>query len=183
MSKPCELDEDDYTWDDGEDGDDAAVTKTALGFLCKRSTPFVSFDAFFECLLVADNSVQVVSDGLVSLFLLYGKASCPDIVVAIGRVVSLLDANLSYSGADRNEGDDFTVVEIFHYACKYLKGELVVAVVSLFLNKYSLGTGAGLRGQIYGTLPIHHAAQYSTVDVLKELLSAFPIPNSLTSSW
>jgi hypothetical protein len=59
---------------------------------------------------------------------------------------------------------------IFHMACDTLRGELGIAVLSLFLTKDNT-TSETFR---YELLPIHWAVQCSCVDVLKFLHDAYP---------
>jgi hypothetical protein len=111
---------------------------TALGFLCGRSH-FTSFTGMYECLINADRSIEVVTDGLLSLFRFYGRSSCVDgqVQMVVAQVESLLKANSSFKSCRDN-----TI--IFHGACVYLECELGVAILSLLLTKYTDVVGLGL---------------------------------------
>jgi hypothetical protein len=142
---------------------------TALGFLCGRSH-FPSFNVIYKCLIAADSSIEVVSDAVVSLFRLYGKSIFADdkVQVVLTQVRSLLKLNSGF----KNGNDDTTIV---FGACRHLEGNLGVAILSLLLTEYSDGVGAGLRSRNgHGSLLLHHAVYYSTVDVVQLLLKAYP---------
>jgi hypothetical protein len=72
-----------------------------------------------------------------------------------------MDANKNFA-----EFDNYC---IFHAAC-LLRGELDVAVLTLFLSKNS----ETVQSIHYESLPIHCAAAYSSSDVIKFLLKAYP---------
>jgi ankyrin repeat protein len=82
----------------------------------------------------------------------------------------LLDANIDVA----NYGD----CNIFHWACGCLRGELCIAVLSLFLSKNS----EGIKSITHGCLPIHHAAAYSSLDVIKFLLKVHPESLTIVTS-
>jgi hypothetical protein len=86
------------------------IFSTTVGFLCRRPH-FTSFYEMYECLVTADSSVEVVSDGIVCLFKLCEKTSCVDEAVLLARVKFLLQANLSFKICDDGKG-------ILHYACE-----------------------------------------------------------------
>jgi hypothetical protein len=90
---------------------------TALGFLCGRSH-FTSFNEMFECLIATDSSIEVLNDGLLSSFRLYGRSSCADgqVQEVLAQVESLLKATSSFKSCN----DCTTTV---HGACWYLDGK------------------------------------------------------------
>jgi ankyrin repeat protein len=119
-----------------------------------------------------------LSDGLVSLFGFYGKSSCTDSQVqeVLVQVQSLLKANPGF----KNLNSD---TKFFIWTCQYLDGKLGVAILSLLLTEYTNGVGAGLSlPDAYRRLPIHVAAQNSTLDVIKLLLKAYPESRYKTNS-
>jgi ankyrin repeat protein len=141
---------------------------TALGFLCGRSHS-TSFNEIYELLIAANSSVEVVIDDLWFLLRFHGKSSCSDgqIQVVLAQVESLLKANSSFKSCK----DDVRLLKIMDWACSSVEGKLGVAILSLLLTEYSDGVGAGLRlRNIYGSLPVHTAARYSTLDVADSLL-------------
>jgi hypothetical protein len=80
-------------------------------------------------------------------------------VILLGE---LLDANADVAKyCDSN---------MFHVACDFLRGELGIAVLTLFHIKNS----EGIKSVGNGWLPIHYAALHSSSDVLKFLLNAYP---------
>lgn len=132
-----------------------------------------------KCLIAADNSFETVSDCLLSLFRFCRNSGCTDgqVQEVLAQVESLLKANTGF----KNINDD-TI--IFHWACTYLEGEVDVVIVSLLLNEYSDGIGAGLKlPDEDGCLPIHFAVEYSTVDVVMLLLKAYPESRYEIDRW
>jgi hypothetical protein len=64
---------------------------------------------------------------------------------------------------------------VLHSACTYLKGEFCIAVSSLILDKCGEEAGSALR--VYsaeGKLPVHLAAEWSSLDVIQLFLAAWP---------
>jgi ankyrin repeat protein len=59
---------------------------------------------------------------------------------------------------------------VFHLACEHLRVELGVVVLSLFIAKNS----TGVRVDRFGHLPIHYAATYSSLDVMKLIQKSYP---------
>jgi ankyrin repeat protein len=74
----------------------------------------------------------------------------------------LLDANADVA----KNGDCF----IFEWARSCLRGELDIAVLSLFLSENS----EGIKSLDNGRLPIYYAAENSSLDVIKFLLKLYP---------
>jgi ankyrin repeat protein len=68
---------------------------------------------------------------------------------------------------------------IFHRACIYLRGELGIAVLSLFPRKNKEGIKSFDE---YGYLPIHYAALYSSLDEIKFLLKIYPESLTMVTS-
>jgi ankyrin repeat protein len=60
--------------------------------------------------------------------------------------------------------------DILFVACEYLRGELGISVLSIILSK----GGVGVKGLFEGCLPIHSAARFSCLDVLKFLHKVYP---------
>jgi hypothetical protein len=144
-------------------------TKTSpLGLLCGRYE-FPSFHEMFTCLIEVDRTVSVVLDGVFQSLLQWKDSSNQNIlpgsrgertVILLGK---LLDANVDVI----NHIDSF----IFHMACTCLRGELGIAVISLFLSKNS----GGLKSTFMdGYLPIHRAVVHSSADVFKFLVKVYP---------
>jgi hypothetical protein len=143
-------------------------TNIYLGLLCERSH-FASFHEMLGILLAANSSAEVVTDGLASYFR-FLESTCLDMKVALAFIGSLLEANLGLMNDVTDDGDN-----ILHLVCRYLEGELGVAVLSLLITKNSDEFGVCLRSpNLIGRLPIHHAAQMSTLNVVELLLKEYP---------
>jgi ankyrin repeat protein len=83
---------------------------------------------------------------------------------------SLLEANSGMINYIDDDGDN-----ILHWLCSWLRGELGVALLLLLSAKYSDRFGTCLRSSNEnGELPIHIAAQSSTLDVVELLLKEYP---------
>jgi ankyrin repeat protein len=142
--------------------------KTApLGLLCGRSE-FSSFHKMFSCLIEVDSTVDVIYDGVVQCIRQYRGSSYQDISPGSrgDSTLILLEKLLDVKADVANHEDS----DIFHCACVYLRGELGIAVLSLFLSKNSKGT----KSIDYGYLPIHYAVVYSSLDMIKFLLKVYP---------
>jgi hypothetical protein len=140
---------------------------TPLGLLCRR-LEFPAFDKMASCLIEADNSVAVIYDGVINCIKSYEECLHQDIspgsrgekgLTLLGK---LLDANPNVSKHDDSD--------IFHEACNNLRGELGIAVLSLFHTKDS----TGVRTVRDRCLPIDYAASSSCVEVLKFLHKVYP---------
>lgn len=135
----------------------------ALGPLCRRSaSQFSTFYGMLECLLTANSDSEIVSDALACCFMSYAELNSIDINALI-KVTELLLEVIGNAYDTRS----------FRAACYYLKGELCIAVLSLFLTKYNEKAGLRVRDGL-GQLPIHIAARHSTFDVVDFLLKAYP---------
>jgi hypothetical protein len=148
-----------------EDTEDPGAT--ALGLLSKRCH-FSTFDQMVLCLIEVDSTVEVIHDGVVNCLRSYNKCHHQDISPGSRGANSLillgtfLDANPNIV-----KYDDF---HIFHAACTFLREELGVSVLSLFLLKES----SGIKTVKDENLPIHWVASPSCVDVVKFLHKAWP---------
>jgi ankyrin repeat protein len=140
---------------------------TPLGLFCGRSE-FPSFHKMLPCLIEVDSTVEVIYDGVMQCMRQYKGSSYQDIspgsrgestLILVGK---LLDANPDV--ATYRNG------HIFHWACISLRGELGIAVLSLFLSKNS----EGIKSIGDGWLPIHSAAFNSSLDMIKFLLKVYP---------
>jgi ankyrin repeat protein len=139
-------------------------SKSALGYLCERSaSQFSTFNGMLECLMTADNSSEVLNEGILSSFHSYGKSDSTDIKALLALIESLLEAD-----NDTSYGNT-----IFRSACSLLDGELCIAVLSLLITKYNEGAELRVR-DVKGHLPVHTAAMRSKLDVVKYLLQADP---------
>jgi ankyrin repeat protein len=143
------------------------IDTTPLGLLCGR-IEFPSFHDMFSCLIESDSSVVVIFDGIISCINQYKDSSCQDMSPGSRgyKTVAFLGELLS-ANSDVASGAECL---IFHMACRYLSGELCIAVLSLFLSK----NNDSIHFISGGRLPIHIAAANSTLDVLKFLLKAYP---------
>lgn len=140
------------------------ISASPLSRLCKRSaSQFSTFNGMLECLMAADNSSEILNEGILSSFESYGKSDSTDIKALLALIETLLEA-------DKNAGDRS---KIFPSACSLLNGELCIAVLSLLLSKYNAGAGLRLRNR-FGYLPVQTAVSGSTLDVVKFLLQADP---------
>jgi ankyrin repeat protein len=138
-----------------------------LGLLCGRCD-FPSFHEMFSCLIEIDSTVKVIHDGMVQCM-----QQCKDspyqetlpgsrgerILILLGK---LLDANVNAINYDNPS--------VFNMTCYSLRGELGIAVLTLFLSKNSEGN----KSFLHGRLPIHYAAAESSLDVIKFLINTYP---------
>eukprot|EP00596_Hydrurales_sp_CCMP1899_P002044 CAMPEP_0119048860 /NCGR_PEP_ID=MMETSP1177-20130426/61454_1 /TAXON_ID=2985 /ORGANISM="Ochromonas sp, Strain CCMP1899" /LENGTH=484 /DNA_ID=CAMNT_0007025323 /DNA_START=386 /DNA_END=1840 /DNA_ORIENTATION=- len=145
----------------------AGEVNTALGLLCKR-IEFPSFKERFNILIQVDCSVEVICDSILGCMMSNKSSSCQDIVPGSGseRIFDLLKILLNAN----SEVASYDNSKIFHLACIYLRENLGIAVLTLFLTK----NGDGIKSFHNGHLPIHFAARYSTVNMLKFLYEAYP---------
>jgi hypothetical protein len=146
---------------------------TPLSLLCRRDH-FLSFDQMVLCFIEVDSDVEVIYDGIS-----YCLSSCKNRSfrqdISPGSrdertlilLRTLLDANLTVAKYGNSH--------IFHEACMYLRGEMGISVLSLFLSIDSTGVKE-MRGV---ELPIFSAAKYSCVDILKFLHEIYPESISL----
>jgi ankyrin repeat protein len=148
------------------------VQTTPLGLLCGRSE-FPPFHEMVSCLIGIDSTVMVIFDGVMQSMRQYRNSLYQDIspgsrgdrtVILLGE---LLDANADVA--------KYSNSNIFHCACNSLRGELGIAVLTLFLSKNS----EGIKSVEKGWLPIHDAAANSSLDMIKFLLRVYP--ESLTT--
>jgi ankyrin repeat protein len=141
---------------------------TPLGLLCRRPH-FATFDEMVSRLIEVDSSVRVVSDGMNKHLGSYEECLYQDILPGSRGAKSLIllrtlfDANPAAVKCDGSE--------IIHSVSRYLRGELGVSVLSLFLSKDSSGLKALKKD---GCLPIHMAVSYSCLKVVKFLHKAWP---------
>jgi hypothetical protein len=150
-----------------------------LGLLCRR-LEFPTFYQMVACLLEVDSSEVVVFDAINECITTYINTESKDHRIFPGsrgdRTVTLLrfllEANL---GAIKNNSSYALLL-----ACEYLRGELGVAVLSLFIAKES---GGLKKIHSSGCLPIHSAAIFSSVDVLKLLQSVYPESLTMLASY
>jgi ankyrin repeat protein len=154
-----------------------------LGFLCRRPE-FPTFHEMVACLVEINSSVQVIYDGVMGCLesyetlepecqRLYPGSRGENTLILLGI---LLKAN---SEVTNYRHPNSSTPPVFHTACSFLRGEFGVAVLSLFLIKDS----SGLRSaDSYGYLPIHWAAMYSSIDVLKLLHKVYPESLSMVTT-
>jgi hypothetical protein len=142
------------------------IETTPLGLLCGRSES-PSFHEMLLCLIEVDSTVDVICDGVVQCMQQYNGST--DIspgsrgdstFILLGK---LIDANADVV--------NHLNCSIFNWACIYLRGELGIAVLSLFLRKNNEGIKS-LDDR--GYLPIHYAVENSSLDVIKFLLKIYP---------
>jgi ankyrin repeat protein len=149
------------------ESEDTGLETTPLGLLSKRHH-FPTFDNMVLCLIEVDSTVEVIYDGVISCLRSYNKCLHQDTLPGSRSANSLillgtfLNANPTVVKYDN--------FNIFHAACIYLKGELCISVLSLFLLKDS----SGIKTNKNGNLLIHWAVDRSCVDVLKFLHKAWP---------
>jgi hypothetical protein len=148
---------------------DNEIDITPLGLLCRRPE-FPTFREMVACLLEVDSSEEVVYDAIYECIGTYVESESKDHQIFPGsrgeRMVTLLSILLE-ANLDALKYHDSC---LFHHACQYLRGELGVVVLSLFIAKNS----TGVRVVRSGCLPIHYAAMYSSLDVMKLLQRAYP---------
>jgi hypothetical protein len=143
---------------------------TPLGLLCRRLA-FPNFEKMVSCLTQVDSSVEVIYDGIIECLTSYRKCLQQNIspgsrdarsLILIGNLLNANPLVLKITNSN-----DCT---LFHGACRSLRGELGVAVMSLFLTK----DRAEVRANISGNLPIHCAAANSCLGVLKLIHKEYP---------
>jgi ankyrin repeat protein len=149
---------------------DHEMERTPLGLLCGRFE-FPTFHEMVACLIGANSSVAVVYDGVMQCFESFSDTVSLDQLIYLSsrceRTMDLLRFLLNANSDVTNYEDS----HIFNTASIYLEGEIGVAVLSLLISKNS--TGVKVVGYD-GYLPIHHAVEYSSLDVLKLLHSNYP---------
>jgi hypothetical protein len=142
---------------------------TALGLLCGR-LEFPSFQEMFLRLIEVDSTVEVIFNGMIQCMRQYEEST--DEKISPGsrgdRTVILLRKLLDSNG----DVSTYKHSSIFHMACKCLRGELCIAVLSLFFTKNRDGIKSVDIN--YGCLPIHLAVAHSSLDVVKFLVKAYP---------
>jgi hypothetical protein len=148
----------------------------SLGLLCKRSE-FLTKHEMVSSLIEVDSSVEVICDGILGCLLSSDCSSLnADISTGSGSAKKfdllkvLLEANSDAAKHDNSR--------IFHRACDRLRGEFGVAVLTLFLRK----NRDGIKCLCNGRLPIHFAAQHSSLDVLTLLHKAYPESLSMVAT-
>jgi hypothetical protein len=155
--------------------EDTGEESTSLGFLCRRPH-FPTFDAMVLTLIEVDSSVDVIYDGMINHIRSYDDCIHQDTSPGSRGANSLilfrklLDANSAVAEYDNSN--------IFYQACMYLRGELGMSVLSLFLTK----SGTGFKVVNNGSLPIHIAALHSCLEVVKFLHRAYPESISMLSN-
>jgi ankyrin repeat protein len=138
-----------------------------LGLLCGRSE-FPSFDEMVLCLIDINSTVSVIFDGIHQC--MRQNRDSPNQEISPGSrgsrnlifLTKLLDANVKVAKYGNSR--------IFHAACCFLRGELCIAVLTLFLRKSS----KGIKSRYKGALPVHFAALSSSLDIIKFLLKVYP---------
>jgi hypothetical protein len=154
--------------------DSLQASVTPLGLLCRRPH-FSTFDAMVLSLIEVDSSVEVIFDGIIHHLMSYDKCFL-DVHDSLFNAIhpgsrgakslillgTLLDANLAVAEESN--------LYIFHEACTYLRGELGISVLSLFLSKNRTGVEAVKDGE----LPIHCAARHSCFEMFKFLHKTYP---------
>jgi hypothetical protein len=152
------------TFDNEDTGDEIPP----LGLLCRRRH-FPTFDALVLCFIEVDSSVDVIYGAMVEHLKSYAKCLSQNISPGSRGAMSLiLLRNLLDTNPAVIQYEEFCVI---HLSCYYLRGELGVSVLSLFLTTGSTGVKA-VRDD--GVLPIDWAARKSCLDVLKLLHKAWP---------
>jgi ankyrin repeat protein len=147
--------------------EDTRVETFPLGLLCSRPH-FPTFDAMLLTLTEVDSSVDVIfnviEDHLISYQDCLYQNTSPGSRGAKSLILlgTLFDANPAVANYEDSR--------IFHQACTYLRGELGISILSLFLTKNS----TGVKVDSYGRLPIHSAAFHSCLEVVKFLHKAYP---------
>jgi hypothetical protein len=147
---------------------------TPLGLLCRRPY-FSTFEKIFLCLTEADSTVEVILDGIIRCLGSCKNCFHQDMLPGSSNERNLiLLGNLLIANPTVTKYNNWSI--FFAAAC--LKGELGVSVLNLFLSKDSNGVKA-----IYeGLLPIHWAACYSCLNVMKFLHKAYPESIALLGS-
>jgi hypothetical protein len=141
---------------------------TPLGLLCERSD-FSRFHEMLSCLIEVDSTIEVIYNGIICcLQSSYGNFDDNDITPGSrGNMILMTLAILLKANPDVILYKDSS---IFHVASTVLRGALGVAVLSFFHSK----DRNGIKTFYEESLPIHNAAKYSCLDVLKFLHQAYP---------
>lgn len=96
---------------------------------------------------------------------------------ALQSIRLLLDANNDVAIWYRDRGSGCNLI---HTTCRYVSGDLGIGVLSLLLGDSSTVLRTFCDG---GFLPIHYAAQYNKLEILKFLLSADPETGSILTTY
>jgi hypothetical protein len=141
---------------------------TALGLLCGRHD-FPSFHDMFLCLIEVDSTVEVIYYGMTACMRKFELSPYQDVSPGSRgyRTLIVLEKLLDANADAINVLNSF----IYHVACFSLMGKLCIAVLSLFIGRNSNGIKCISS---LGCLPIHHAAVYSSLDVVMFLVNAYP---------
>jgi hypothetical protein len=140
---------------------------TPLGLLCSRRH-FPTFDAMVLTLIEVDSSVDiifnVIEDHIISYQDCLYQNTSPGSRGAKSLILfgTLFDANPAVANYENSR--------LFHQACKYLRGELGISVLSILLSK----NGNVSKVVNNGDLPIHNAAYSSCLEVVKFLHKTYP---------
>lgn len=119
-----------------------------------------------ECLITADSSVEIVSDGFESCFR-FCEGDFKANLSSILTLFKLID--------DKKLLSTEMMSSALHLICTYLEGKFCIRLLLHLRSRYSVKVLAGLKiCDDEGKLPIHLAAEWSTPDVLKFLLEAYP---------
>jgi uncharacterized cysteine cluster protein YcgN (CxxCxxCC family) len=149
-----------------------------LGLLCERC----DFPIFFEmlsCLIEVDSTIEVIYNGIIRCIessFTQSNRKRSDNDIRPGSIGGRILISLGILLKANPDAVRYRESSIFHKASRCLRGELGVAVLSLFHSKDS----SGIKSFWQGSLPIHYAASRSSLDVLKFLYMAYP--ESLTMS-
>jgi hypothetical protein len=126
--------------------------KSALGLLCRR-LEFPRLKEMILSLVEVDCSVAVIYDGIIGCMRSNEKPLFSDIIPGTGgeRIFDLIKVLLNANPEAANRGN-FT---IFHEACRYLRGQLGIAVLTFFLTKNGDGFRSLTNNGFYLFIVLH----------------------------
>jgi hypothetical protein len=154
--------------------DEDGFAQTPLGLLCRRRE-FPTFQKMVACLIAVDSSAEIITGAIMESLESYDRDSeLKDHNIypgSRGKIAMILIGILLNANGDVTKYDD---AWIFQTASRVLRGELGVAVLSLFhaIDITGLKTIDGDRDSD-DFLPIHHTTSESSVEVMKFLYKAY----------
>jgi hypothetical protein len=140
---------------------------TPLGLLCSR--PYSeTLNRMFLYLIAVNCTVEVIYDGIIHCMRSHKECTSHDISPGLNglKILTFITWLLQANRAVKKYNNS----RIFHSACIHLRGELGISILSLMLRKDS----TALKAINEENLPIHNAAIFSCLDVVKFLLEAYP---------
>ena len=140
---------------------------TPLGYLCTNSS---CSDRLITCLLEVDSSAEVVGNGIA------GCLKSTDYSCLLERVEMLLKANPEAAKYHDSDNDN-----LLHSAARQRKLPILLCIDIMQLI-HAIHKDAVREVCSEGCLPIHCAAEYSTVELMEFLLGLYPESASVVTT-